>query len=206
MKKYFAELLEEFSPPSFLEGGFPLFLEEVRKKYHYDAEAYESLCSVAEAMLSPIREEACWEHRLYRAEKGWESEVGITLGKGVDILQEQYLSGQLLSESYMVESLASELLLLGYAAYNRYVAEETPYHVARYHFLGSEEGYPIEGLGALLNRLRLPIVCNEAYCMMPKKSVAFVAELTKEAGVHCRGICVGCHSRNCPNRIPGVFS
>lgn len=193
MRAYFADLLEAFISPSFLGA--------VKKKYHYPEEDFESLCSVAKAMAPLMERDACWEHRLVSVGLHQEAEVSMTLGRRIDVLQEQYLSQGLLSESYMMEALASELLLQGYSAYNHVVAEETAYHVKRYHFLGSEENYPVERLRELLERLEMPVICNEAFCMIPKKSVAFVAELTKEAGVHCQGICVGCHSRNCPNRM-----
>lgn len=212
MRAYFEDLVNSFTSPA--------FLDTVRTKYHYQKDDMETLCLAAERMFSSIKEEAGWEYRVFLssfAEQSREpltspshiieepeealAEVSLTLGAGVDRLQEQYLSQGLLTEGYMVESLSSELLLQGYGAYNRAVEEETPYHVRRYHFLGSEAAYPIQQLKGLLQRLEMPVTCNEAYCMVPKKSVAFVAELTREQGIHCQGICVGCRSANCPNRM-----
>lgn len=203
MKACFADLPEKLADTSFLKN--------VCKKYHYQDENYESLCSVAEDMLPLVRGGLCMKHRLFvhveeestdrgRAAQCY-AEAAITLGAGVDRLQTAYAQKGCLSECYMAEALSSELLLQAYTAYNRYVAEETDYHVARYHFLGSEEEYPISMLPGLLDRLDTQIVCNEAYCMLPKKSVAFVAELTDDETVHCRGICIGCGSRHCPNRM-----
>lgn len=206
------------------------FLRSVCKKYHYQDEDYISLCSVAEAMLPLVRVGLCMKHRLfahmaerpseskeapnstealggtetaerYLAEGLCRAEAAITLGAGLDKLQEAYTERGRLSECYMAEALSSELLLQAYTAYNAYVAETTDYHVARYHFLGSEADYPISVLPELLKRLDAPIACNEAYCMLPKKSVAFVAELTDDERVRCRGICTGCGSRHCPNRM-----
>ena len=193
MRAYFPELLKEF--------GNPLFLRTVIPKYHYRKNDFESLCFVARAMLPLMGKDAGWDHRLFFVGEHWETEVCMTLGQGVDTLQEHYLSLGLLSECYMVEVLASELLLQGYKAYNRLVAEETSYHVKRYLYLGSGKNYPIEGLKELLERLEVPVTCNDAYCMIPKKSVAFVAELTEDTNTRCQGICVGCRSRNCPNRM-----
>lgn len=176
-----------------------VFLRSVCKKYHYQDEDYESLCSVAEAMLPLVREGLCMKHRLFA--HGESAEAVITLGAGPDKLQAEYTEKGSLSECYMVEALSSELLLQAYTVYNRYVADLTDYHVARYHFLGSEPEYPMDMLPEMLKRLDTQIVCNEAFCMVPKKSVAFVAELTKDKTVHCRGICTGCSSRRCPNRM-----
>ena len=189
MEKFFEDLLDEFLSPE--------FLDVVRKKYHYSEDQLSELENVASKLMPHVRRDACWNHRFFYNY----AEVVMTLGEGPDILQEEFAGQGLLSECYMVESLASELLLRGYAAYNRYVAEHTNYHVARYHFLGSGQKFPLDRLGGMLKRLQLPVRCNAAFCMMPKKSVAFVAELTKDETSRCQGICVGCNSGNCPNRM-----
>ena len=202
MEKFFDEVLDKLTTPG--------FLEEVRKKYHYEKDQLEELKDVAEQLLPLIRRDACWSQGEFVAKQSesgrpWEEglcrEVVLTLGEGTDLLQEKFIEKGLLSESYMVEALASELLLQGYAAYNKYVEAHTEFHVARYHFLGSEEELTIESLEGMLRRLGVPVRCNEAFCMIPKKSVAFVAELTLDAKRRCQGICVGCGSKNCPNRM-----
>lgn len=128
-------------------------------------------------------------------------DVVISLGAGLDELQEDYNRKELLLESYMLETLAGELLLQGYGSYNRYVEGNGTWHVARYHFPGSEEEFPLEMLPKMLQGLTGRIACNTALCMQPKKSVAFVAELTQDAKKYCQGICIGCGSAHCPNRI-----
>lgn len=202
MEVFFEELLENFTGED--------FLRKVCGKYHYQNTDNQSLFETAERMLPLIREQACWNYRLFVLPEGRElpagkyAEAAITLGEGLDRLQEEYAGKGLLSECYMVEALASELLLQAYASYNKRMASETPFHVARYHFLGSEEAYPANLLPELLRRLEMPVSCNEAFCMIPKKSVAFVAELTEDETVKCPGICVGCKGpagRSCPNRV-----
>ena len=148
-------------------------------------------------------------------------EVVMTLGKGVDDLQEQFLADGLLTEAYMVEVLGSEILLLAYVAYNAWVKERTESAVRRYHFLGTGESFSvktvtgqgdfegqsiqiplgIETIPRMLERSGLPVTCTEGYCMVPKKSVAFYAELTKDKTVVCEGICMGCSRTDCPNRM-----
>lgn len=193
-RTFFPEIWEAFSK----EG----FLKNVCRKYHYGETDMESLRCTAEAMLPRMGEQACWNHRLFGVSGvPVGSEAVITLGKGLDELQEEYSSKGLLSECYMVEALSSELLLLSYSAYNRELEKESGLHVARLHFLGSEETYPMTILPDLLKRLQMSVSCNEAFCMVPKKSVAFYTELTEDRAVRCPGICVGCNSRHCPNRI-----
>lgn len=201
MAAFFPNVLDKFLSPTFLEG--------VRKKYHYEETQASEFQVVAEEMLPLMREEAFWERRVSLEGNKHQSEeynmmhekVVMSLGNGVDRLQEKYSKRELLSQSYMIEVLASELLLQGYAAYNHYISENTDWHVARYHFLGSEEDFPLEMLPDLLKELTPLITCNSAFCMLPKKSVAFIAELTQDDKVQCRGICVGCNNLNCSNRM-----
>ena len=198
MADFFTDLLDGFLNPS--------FLEKVRDKFHYEETRSSELRAVAEQMFPLIREEAFWERNVSSLQKSSGAvyeDVVMSLGAGIDSLQDHYSSQGMLSRSYMLEVLASELLLQGYGAYNRYVERNTERHVARFHFLGSEDSFPLSMLPRLLDITDGRITCNEAYCMLPKKSVAFVAELTQDEKVRCEGVCVGCNRRQCPNRVAG---
>lgn len=190
------------------------FLREFSKKYHYDEPQLPTLAAVAVSMQESIRRDeqdgkAGWNCAVVSmSDEGIPDKylpVCITLGPGVDALQESYLRQSLLTEAYMVETLASELLLGAYPLWNDWVASrgtgQTALHVHRYHFLGNEDSCPIESLPELLKELEVPVTCTAAYCMLPKKSVAFYAELTKDKGVACEGICVDCSRKDCPNRM-----
>ena len=188
------------------------FLHSVMKKYHYAEDEYPHLKQIAGQMSSCLVAEAGWQDReLEDILPGGEQSflaVGITLGKGIDDLQEQYLTKGLLTESYMIEVLSSELLLKSYQSYTEWVATHRKLHVARLYFLGSGAAdtalgtrLQMENLPELLEMLELPVRCNEACCMIPKKSVVFYAELTKDAYTRCAGICLGCGRRDCPNRM-----
>ena len=191
------------------------FIETVIEKAHYAPEDRELLWSVLEKILACMEvgaalsdREALREMEVAEAdgETGTElpcklaREVVMTLGKGVDELQDQFLADGALTEAYMVEVLGSEILLLAYTAYNAWIAENTDMVVKRYHFLGMGE-YMISELPVMLERSGLPVTCTEGYCMIPKKSVAFYAELTNDKGVTCEGICMGCGRTDCQNRM-----
>lgn len=185
------------------------FLEKTRKKFHFDVEQAAQIRAAAEKMLPTIREEACCIRQAYAMEKNRSERdfdttyecVAMSLGKGVDLLQESYSEQGLLLETYIVETLAGELLLRGYDTYNKYVAKHTSLHVARYYFPGSEKSLPLEMLPGLLQNLAPKITCNAAFCMQPKKSVVYIAELTQDETMHCKAICVGCTNKSCPHRI-----
>lgn len=120
-------------------------------------------------------EQACWNHRLFGVSgTPVGSEAVITLGKGLDELQEEYSSKGLLSECYMVEALSSELLLLSYSAYNRELEKESGLHVARLHFLWSEETYPMTILPDLLKRLRCRFPAMRRFVWCRKRVWLFI--------------------------------
>lgn len=188
------------------------FLHSVMKKYHYTEEDYPVMQRIAEQMRSCMKTGAGWQDS--NAEETFPGReqsflaVSITLGKGIDDLQETYLQSGLLTESYMIEVLSSELLLKSYRSYTEWVAEHRKLHVARLYFPGSESStialqqqLRLERLPEILKKLDMPVTCNDAYCMIPKKSVVFYAALTGDSSVKCAGICLDCGRSDCPNRM-----
>ena len=160
------------------------------EKYHYSPEAYPNLKRLAGEMIPCLETEAGWQDREIKETFSGRDQsflaVGITLGNGIDALQEKYLQNEFLTESYMIEVLSSELLLKSYRAYTEWVVVHRNLHVGRLHFLGggiSETSEPpissllqLANLPMLLQELALPVTCNAAYCL-------------------------GCGRRDCPNRM-----
>ncbi|MCM1385779.1 MAG: hypothetical protein NC231_00515 [Bacillus sp. (in: Bacteria)] len=198
-----------FSPDVLDEFLSPDFLAHVCEKFHYGETQIPELRAVAEEMLPLMQKEAFWEWKEIRLEQQEKDSdetviyenVVMSLGAGLDELQESYSGKGLLSQSYMLEVLASEILLKGYDAYNCYIKENTAWHVAKYHFPGSEEKFPLDMLPHMLREVTKEVTCNAAFCMLPKKSVAFVAELTQDEKVQCEAVCIGCQNTSCQNRI-----
>ena len=150
MADFFPELLERFVDAA--------FLKDVCRKYHYGKEQEMELRAVAEEMLPLMLKEAFWEStesslfcggQKRTADAAYE-DVIMSLGSSLDSLQERYHEKGQLSESYILEALARELLFISYGAYNCYVKEKKDWHVARYHFPGSEENFPLEMVPELL--------------------------------------------------------
>ncbi|MCM1111741.1 MAG: hypothetical protein NC399_00650 [Muribaculum sp.] len=203
MAEFFPEVLDELRTPA--------FLERVCGKFHYEEARMPELRAVAQELLPLLRREAFWERKeaptglleTEESDRTYENVV-MSLGSGVDRLQDRYGTQGLLSESYMIEALAGELLLRGYEAYNRFIRSNMRRHVARYHFPGGGGALPLELLPDLLGEAAGRVICNAAFCMLPRKSVAFVAELTPDEKIGCEGICAGCGRTHCPNRIPEV--
>lgn len=88
------------------------------EKYHYSSEEYPNLKRLAGEMIPCLETEAGWQDREIKETFPGRDQsflaVGITLGNGIDALQEKYLQNEFLTESYMIEVLSSELLLKSY--------------------------------------------------------------------------------------------
>lgn len=176
------------------------FLETVCRKAHYELQDIELLGTVLDAVLESMGNASFSERNTDQTDI---KAVVMTLGSGVDALQEEYLKKGELSEAYMVEVLGSEILLRAYGAYNRWVAKQTDFVVERYFFLGDPDRaeYSLEKLPGVLRESGLQVSCTQGYCMVPKKSVAFFAKMSPDRKVICEGICVGCGRQDCPNRM-----
>ena len=124
----------------------------------------------------------------------------LTLGEGVDRLQDRYRERENMTAAYMAEVISNEILMKSYEAYDRMLAETTDYRVKEFHFPGSEEAYPLSDIGKILDMLGAPVQCLTSFCMVPRKSVVFYAELTREKGNACRSVCQTCEKRSCPYR------
>lgn len=174
----------------------PALLMKVSQKYHYMEQDMETLCQVAEQMNHALRGRCgFWsDHVDTGADHTMTINVVMTLGSGIDKLQENYTTLGNFVECYMTEVIAEELLLEAYVAFNEWVAANTYLHVKRYHFCGDGMSLPLKQMRKILASSACDAVSyNEAYCLTPKKSVVFRAELTTDACMICEGICAGCN-------------
>ena len=163
----------------------------------------ETLCQVAGQMNYALRGQCgFWSELVDTGEDhAMTMNVVMTLGSGIDKLQEKYISLGNFVECYMTEVIAEELLLEAYVAFNDWVADNTDRHVKRYHFCGDGAGLSLKQMRKILTSSACDsVTCNEAYCLTPRKSVVFRAELTTDTNSICEGICAGCNNQYCANR------
>ena len=166
------------------------FIEQVMRKYHFSTEEKEALQQVYEKVRTYMAPYAIYRINtrmrgvpLLDAEQS--ALVAMTLGEGVDRLQEYYEREHALSESYMVECVANELLLQMYADFNQSYPKFHRRYVKRYVFVGEEND----------------ITANEYGVLQPSKSVVFFALLSDNPEQHCQGICMNCGNLECENRM-----
>ena len=183
------------------------FLEQVRSRYHFEEKDKALLKGVASDLAGCLK----WKEAAYLMfEDGTDTvrraTAVVTLGSDVDLLQERYQNTGRMLESYMLESIGGELLMLGYGMLEAWIRENTGYQVAAYHFFGDDEAHPLSAMPEILARAKQhKVVCTAGSCLKPKKSVVFEMELAPAEAcgetAHGGRICAHCSRRDtCPNR------
>lgn len=176
------------------------FLEETARRNGYGRKDMTELSRIAREVVRESGRKGSFVSKLIQEEAEGRRPVTVnvlTLGEGVDRLQDRYREKENMTAVYMAEVISNELLMKSYEAYDRMLAETTAYRVKAFHFPGSEKAYPLSDIGKILRMLGAPVQCLKSFCMVPKKSVVFYAELTKEKGDVCQTVCQTCEKRNC---------
>ena len=167
------------------------FIEEAARKNGYGREDLPELSRIAGEVVRESGRKGSFASKLLQEEADGKRPVTVsvlTLGEGVDRLQDRYRERENMTAAYMAEVISNEILMKSYEAYDRMLAETTDYRVKEFHFPGSEEAYPLSDIGKILDMLGAPVQCLKSFCMVPRKSVVFYAELTREKGNACRSV------------------
>ncbi len=184
------------------------FLKNVTEKYHFLEKDWALLGMVYNEILACARAQAVyrinqWNTGIKDIDTSQTALVAMTLGAGLDELQENYQRSGNLQESYMVECMASELLLYMYESFNKDYARFHRRYVKRYVFIGDD--IPVSDMSVILGHLyekgdvEQEIYANEYGALIPSKSVVLYALLTDNPNQVCQGICVGCNRTDCEN-------
>ena len=201
------------------------FIDNIICKYHFNENDKELLIEIYNKLRTVITPYA--EYRINRhstgvdiIDKGTATAVAMSLGAGVDRLQERYISEDKLSEAYMIDCISSELLLKMYREFNISYARFHRRYVDRYVFVG--EQIPSTDIQQILENIRGKkndgdmqerkkitdiaesedsVLANEYGVLTPSKSVVFYAILSENPSTKCQGICMGCGRTDCENRF-----
>lgn len=133
------------------------FIKEIINKYHFEPEAENDIISVYEKMQSCMKPYAVY--RMNQRDTGIKdidsrqsAIVAMTLGKGIDSLEEQLTDAGKLDEAYILECIAAELLLTMYGDFNKEYAKFHRRYVERYVFIGEE--IPVSEVPKLLKEVK----------------------------------------------------
>ena len=185
------------------------FLMDIIKQYHYEKKDMEMLETVADRLRECLAGEEgfycmgrnrCEQILSLHREENYA--IGIfTLGGRVDELQNRYSSTDCIREAYAVETICWELLRKGYDLFQRWAEAHLKQRLSSYHFFGTEEELSFEKMAKLLSGMKQKrVICNQAYCMEPKKSAVFLVELSggkEKCSEKHTGICASCSNKEC---------
>ncbi len=167
-------------------------------KYHFRKEDFASLQSLSRMLVPLLRTKAyyVWKEKgdVITYEKY--AVVFLTLGDGPDALQEVYLSRNCLSEAYMLECIALELLTKAYEEFVKITQKETRMWAVKIDFLG--DTYSIEILPELYQEFdQMDISYNEKLVLSPGKSVVFLLPVSEKEEEYPCDICKNCENQDC---------
>ena len=165
---------------------------------HFREEDFASLQALSRAMAPLLRAKAyyVWEKRDEKVSYDDYAVVFLTLGNGVDALQELYLDRNCLTEAYMVECIALGLLEKAYREFIKEVQRETGKWAQKIDFLG--DTYPIELLPRLYREFgQMDISYNEKMVLSPQKSVVFLLPMSSGKKGDACNICENCSNKGC---------
>ncbi len=206
------------------------WLKNIISKYHFENQDYDLLSDIYEQMCVHSSPYAMYRinHRMTGISMIDDSQVAmvaLTLGSGIDTMKERFARQGQLSEGYMLDCLANELLLVLYKEFNKNYAKFHRRYVQRYVFIGDEispAAIPqilsdIKGIKPdksehsvtedsqpefkEILREQEDIRANEYGVLTPSKSVVFYAILSDNPNQICEGICTGCGNVLCDNRV-----
>ena len=126
--------------------------------------------------------------------------VIVTLGSGVDELQNRYTQRERLTESYMTECIGMEFLRAAYEQAAERIHAYTGRWISDFEFVGDKIPFTyMEEAFRLLEPQEVSY--NQAYMLTPKKTAVFLTNLCDERKDSYCHICEDCTYLVCPNRV-----
>lgn len=172
--------------------------KEIIRRYHFREEDLPMIEALHQSMMPLLQTKAYYRWKEKEEPILYEryAVVFLTLGDGIDRLQEVYLNKKCLSEAYMVECISLELLTKAYEEFVKRVQRETGKWAEKIDFLG--DTYPMEMLPELYAEFdSIDIAYNESLVLTPSKSVVFLLPMSEEKAENSCHICENCKNTEC---------
>jgi len=173
-------------------------LKEAAKRYHFQEEDFPLWDALYQGILPLLQVKAYYKWGERRVQIPYEeyAVVFVTLGDGVDALQNVYLERQCLSEAYIIECVSLAVLEKAYGEFVKQLQKKTGKWAEKIDFLG--DTYPIEMLPDLYQGFgAMDITYNESLVLLPAKSVAFLLPMSVERHEGACNICIHCRNKKC---------
>jgi hypothetical protein len=159
------------------------FINSIQKKYHFNDEDFNELLKLYQQVQLVITPYA--EYRINRyttgvelIDRGTAAAVAMSLGTGFDRLQERYMREEKLSEAYMLDCIAAELMLIMYSEFNLSYARFHRRYVERYVFIG--DAIPVTTMRDVLDFITCGV--KKSTTIENKMGKAIDSSLSVEAG------------------------
>lgn len=170
------------------------YVQALLRSHFQEADLRECLKIEKKLVLSDLRVKAWYcpkeENRIL---------VVMTLGQIFDDLVEEYEQKEELLLAYAVECLAMEVLKKAYEMFGEKLYEIEEKYPGEYHFLDDKA---MRDMPEILKGMKIgEVYCNEAFALIPQKTVVFLTELSDEKNTECISLCESCSRKNCPNRM-----
>lgn len=170
------------------------YVQALIRNHFQEADFSECLKIEKKLMLSDLRVKV-W----YRPEQEDKILVVMTLGQIFDDLVEEYEKKEELLLAYATDCLAMEILKKAYDMFSGKIYEREGKYPKEYHFLDDKE---MKNMPEILKQMDIEeVCCNEAFALIPQKTVVFKTELSCEENAECIRLCENCKQKNCPNRV-----
>ncbi len=179
-------------------------LQNMMERFHFEKQDYPVLKALYQELLSQV-DAKCFFHIYKEGDLPAipyqrYAVVLVTLsGQTDDYIHSKTNNGSL-SEAYMADCLALELLAQSYSLTADHIHQVTGLWANACQFPGNE--YPISMTAALLKCFPdIPVRANKAGVMVPAKSVVYITQLTQEKPARdCSHICKDCRNHSCASR------
>lgn len=171
-------------------------------RYHFRNCDFEHLRDLYGALIPLIEPGAyyCINHCNEQIDFDEYAACIVTLGDGIDKLQELYSDRELLEEAYMIECIGMELLSKAYKVLIKELESITGKYVSRLEFLG--DTYSLELLPNLFEQINPENISYNSYLqIIPSKSVSLLLPLSMEGTTNelC-SVCLTCKNKTCAMR------
>ncbi len=169
------------------------YVQALVRNHFQETDFSECLKIEKKLMLSDLKVKV-W----YRPEQEGKILVVMTLGQIFDDLVEEYEKKEELLLAYALDCLAMEILKKAYDMFSKKLYEKEGKYPSEYHFLDDKE---MKNMPGILKEMNIQEVrCNEAFALIPQKTVVFMTKLSSEENAECIRLCENCKQKNCPNR------
>ena len=169
------------------------------KRYHFNEEDKNEIIKLYRKVHPRVH--AIFHHIVEEDENGGKvATVVASLGRAFDEYQNVLVRQQDIHGAYIVDCLGLELLSKAYDQIDVKIHEMTGLYAGGYIYAGSKE-FPLEEIPVVMKKLgQKKIRYNEAYMLLPKKSVLFTTKLyDKKQESHSK--CAECNAVNCSMRV-----